>query len=429
MRCFFGLMCVLALGVMGCSGTTGVMLCEGVECDDGNVCTSDGVCDPADGQCDYAPVENGTPCGDDAGSCQQGSCLMACTEQGIRDAVAAGGGPYTFDCGDGMRVVTEAEIVIDNDCILDGEGDLTLDGNAEHRVMSVVVGTTAELRGLTITGGIGGVTNRGTLTLTRCTVSNNNGQDFGGIFNHVSGTLLLSDCTVSGNSSRQRAGIATHGDLTLRNSTVSGNGAHGSEGDVVAGIYISGRSTTLVTLTNSTISGNGVTGDEFSADSLTPGIFVLGDSGTTLTLTNSTIANNIYVAGGPVVTSKGTLFAGGDCWAEEDNLAGYFGWVSNGYNIDTFASNHPCVDPRYGFNHATDRTVSEQDLKLGELANNGGPTQTHALGEGSVAIDVIPADECLDADGAPLTTDQRGEPRPAADGCDVGAFERQPDDQ
>ena len=46
------------------------------------------------------------------------------------------------------------------------------------------------------------------------------------------------------------------------------------------------------------------------------------------------------------------------------------------------------------------------------------------LGAGSVAIDVIPAEDCVDADGAPLTTDQRGEPRPETGGtmCDVGAF-------
>ena len=53
---------------------------------------------------------------------------------------------------------------------------------------------------------------------------------------------------------------------------------------------------------------------------------------------------------------------------------------------------------------------------------------THALLPGSVAIDWIPEADCVDADGAPLTTDQRGEPRPEPSGtmCDVGAFELQP---
>jgi hypothetical protein len=63
-------------------------------------------------------------------------------------------------------------------------------------------------------------------------------------------------------------------------------------------------------------------------------------------------------------------------------------------------------------------------LDLGPLADNGGPTQTHALLPGSVAIDVIPADDCVDTEGEPLTTDQRGFPRDSM--CDVGAFEVQP---
>jgi hypothetical protein len=81
------------------------------------------------------------------------------------------------------------------------------------------------------------------------------------------------------------------------------------------------------------------------------------------------------------------------------------------------------------FYQPTDQVnVTAQQLNLGPLQDNGGPTQTHALGAGSVAINQIPAEDCVDADGAPLTTDQRGEPRPETGGtlCDVGAFEVQP---
>jgi hypothetical protein len=79
-----------------------------------------------------------------------------------------------------------------------------------------------------------------------------------------------------------------------------------------------------------------------------------------------------------------------------------------------------------GFDQATDQVnVSPEALRLGALADNGGPTPTQALGEGSVAIDQIPEADCVDADGQPLTTDQRGEPRPGGAGCDVGAFELQ----
>ncbi len=90
---------------------------------------------------------------------------------------------------------------------------------------------------------------------------------------------------------------------------------------------------------------------------------------------------------------------------------------STGYNIES--PGDTC-----GFDHETDQVnVSTEDLKLGELADNGGPTTTHALGEGSVAIDVIPEVQCVDADDQPLTTDQRGIERPQDDACDVGAVE------
>ncbi|MFW2390316.1 MAG: choice-of-anchor Q domain-containing protein [Polyangiales bacterium] len=49
-------------------------------------------------------------------------------------------------------------------------------------------------------------------------------------------------------------------------------------------------------------------------------------------------------------------------------------------------------------------------MKLGPLQGNGGSTMTHALGVGSVAINVIPADACVDHEGAALASDQRGFP-------------------
>jgi hypothetical protein len=72
--------------------------------------------------------------------------------------------------------------------------------------------------------------------------------------------------------------------------------------------------------------------------------------------------------------------------------------------------------------------VQLQDILNPTLALHGGSTQTHALVPGSPAIDAA-GPVCLDADGEPLTTDQRGQPRPVdgdGDGiaaCDIGAFE------
>jgi hypothetical protein len=60
---------------------------------------------------------------------------------------------------------------------------------------------------------------------------------------------------------------------------------------------------------------------------------------------------------------------------------------------------------------------------LAALADNGGPTQTHALLPGSPAIDAA-SDDC-----PPPATDQRGVSRPQGAKCDIGAFELVPGTQ
>ena len=66
--------------------------------------------------------------------------------------------------------------------------------------------------------------------------------------------------------------------------------------------------------------------------------------------------------------------------------------------------------------------ASPINAQLSPLQDNGGPTLTVALLPGSPALG---AGACTDANGAPLTVDQRGFPRPQVTGCDIGAFENQ----
>ncbi|MGB5696289.1 MAG: right-handed parallel beta-helix repeat-containing protein [Polyangiales bacterium] len=410
-----------------------------------------------------------------------------CTEQGIREAIAEGGGLHTFSCDGPTTVVTEAEIVIDNDVLLDGEGNLTVDGDDDHLVFLISEGVAAELRGLSVTRSTaatddGGITNTGTLRLTDSTVSGNGNS---GIVN--SGTLTLTDSTVSGNGN---AGIVNSGTLTVTNTTVSGStnaGIHNYgtvmltditvSGNGSGGIYNAGGGT--LTVTNSTVSGNGNAGIVNSGTLTVTNSTVSGndrsgihnEDGGTLRLTDSTVSGNtvIYGGGGGIRNNLGTVMltnctvsgntadSGGgirnnlgtvmltNCTVSgntADDGAGIFNdggtltvtntlvddvcggdtMVSGGNNIES--PNDTC-----GFDQTSDQPgVSTDDLKLGPLADNGGPTMTHALLPGSVAINVIREADCVDADGAPLTTDQRGEPRPETGGtmCDVGAFEVQP---
>jgi hypothetical protein len=313
--------------------------------------------------------------------CELTGTVLPCTEQGILNAVAAGGGPYTFDCP-GPRTVElgrgyDGSIEIRKDVILDGEGRLTIDGTGETiRVIDVPEGVSAELRGLTLSG-------------AGC-VNGEAGRDICGIGRGVSnaGTLTLLDVSVSKNE----VGISNVGVLTVVRSSVSENSL---EGVVSAG---DGNALTII---NSTFSSNG-------------GGLVVED-------TMATIGSSVFFRNSPAIgrlndDSNFTIFVANSLFA--DSCAP--GVNSNGYNIQSLHDN--C-----GFDQPTDRVnVSEDDLRLGPLQDNSGPTETHALGEGSVAIDVTPAEDCVDEEGEPLTTDQRGKPRPAGDGCDAGAFEVQP---
>jgi hypothetical protein len=420
----------------GRCGIPGIIQAAQARGEPGIDCSADGVCNafcesPADADCTEFP----------------------CTEQGIRDAIAAGGGPYTFDCNGPTTVTTQAEIVIDNNVILDGEGNLTVDGNLDHRVFLVSPGVTTELIGMTVTRGYWdlssppppfpdsagtGVRNDGTLTLTDSTVTSNSGPPFSplfsGIYNtgvltvnrtlvtghqgsHICaaidsiGTLTLIDSTVSGNLALDGGAICTRGAFTMIGSAVTGNGGEGMP------IASSG----FTTLINSTVSAN---------SSVTASAIAHGDG--QLTLVNSTLSGTdgitaVSLYGDANLVTANSLIVGSNDYGFGCSHGVFGSWtgsvISNGGNIESPGDTCGLTDP-------TD-LVNVEDLKLGPLADNGGPTMTHALLPGSVAIDRIPPEACLDAEGALLMTDQRGLPRPVAilgpePKCDVGAFEVQP---
>jgi len=405
------------------------------DCDDSSECTED-ACD-VNGQCINAAVEDGTMCGDGAGSCQAGSCVgtFPCTEQGIRDAIAVGDGPHTFDCEGPKTIVTEAEIGITNEgsknylrrVILDGEGNLTVDGDASHRVFSVGNTVAAELRGFVVRNGApssgdgGGIHNEGWLTVMNSTVSGNTAARGGGIWNYF--VLTLTNTTVSGNTATVAGGGIANGDFffpamaTLIGSTVSENNAESRGG----GINNEGG----LSLTDSTVSGNGINN--------TRG----------LTLTNSTVSGGGITSSGIVPSPSVTLIAstvsgsishfGGRLNLINSLIDGNCNGIaaSSGYNIES-PGNTCGLDEAKG----DQINVTEEQLNLGKLADNGGPTMTHkpgdgGFGNGSAAIDQIPVADCVDADGEPLITDQRGLPRPVAilgpePKCDVGSVEVQP---
>ena len=311
-----------------------------------------------------------------------------CTEQGIRDAITLGGGPHTFDCDGPTTVVTEAEIVIDNDVILDGEGSLIVDGSQLCQVIVSLTSEAAELRNLTIGPAWG----------EGCDSKDARGA----IVVPASSALTLTGVEVSPANSNWD--ILSNGVLTLRETTLSGfletDGLATITKSTVGDIYASNE----LMMQNSTVTGSFTisSGTRPSRAVLTNCTLVSGE-GVALRVTGAT--------GTASVRAAGTIIMGG-C-----EIRGTL--ASDGFNIES--EGDTC-----GFDQPTDLVnVSADDLALGPLNGNGGSTQTHALLPGSVAIDKIPEVDCVDADGAPLTTDQRGQPRPETGGtmCDVGAFE------
>ncbi len=252
------------------------------------------------------------------------------------------------------------------------------------------------------------IANGGNLTINQATISggNINGSG-GGIYNNMGGTGTLNDITVNGNAAAwEGGGISNRGTLTLNNSTVSGNSTSVNGG----GIFLYAGNTTL---NNSTVSGNTSTRgggiDAFSY--FTPG---------SLNLNRSLVAGNNGSSGAnevfayskygtfPINAANYNLFG----HSGESNAQAFIGFMPSGSDI-TATSN------------GTNATALTSILNT-TLADNGGPTLTHALVSGSPASEVIPTTDAACNPGS--TVDQRGAARAngvnqGGSACDIGAFE------
>jgi beta-glucanase (GH16 family) len=343
----------------------------------------------------------------------------------LREAInlVANEGDIYFDpsLADSIISLTSGPLVVNKTVNIDASGapGLAVSGGGADRVFIIEATGNATISHLTIADGFGwqlagGILNNGSLTLNHVTVTNNvmatDAGDFwqggGGIYNGDGATLNLVDSTVTNNT----AGWSGGGVYSFFNTTttiVRSTIANNVSNDVGGGF----RSLGNATITNSTISGNEATGWYGGAIFVTDGV---------VNVVNSTIANNVSPAGAPADVFVGTFgpsnatltFTNSIVSSAQDNC--FFAPFGSG--TVTLSSDHNNVfTDATCFTGPSDMVVA--DAGLDSLADNGGPTLTHALLPGSVAIDAADPAVCP-------PTDQRGVPRDAA--CDTGSYEDVP---
>lgn len=343
------------------------------------------------------------------------------------NAANANGQSDTIDLGGRTFTITTVDNTLDGPnglpgILADGGSTVTIrNGTIERspaapsfRFLHVGLGATLALETTTLRAGSldagefgGAVSNLGTLSIVGSTFSDNRaypGQS-GAIEND--GTLSVASSAFSGNSSFFAGAIGNIGTLSITASTFSQNFAEAGGGAIL-------NAGTTAAIRNSTFSANasarggavfnwGVIGAITNTTlSLNWGVFGGGIHNDVeaqiLELTSSTVAQNMG-GNSPDILNAGTIVSASNNVIGVGDGSG----LANGVNGNQIGSLAAPLDPL-----------------LGPLADNGGPTFTHALLAGSPAIDA-------GSNPATLANDQRGPGFSRVSGAqaDVGAFELQ----
>ncbi|MGB3513322.1 MAG: calcium-binding protein [Microcoleaceae cyanobacterium] len=357
----------------------------------------------------------------------------------LREAIAfaTAGDTITFDAGiaGGVLTLSNGELLVDKELIIDGDetSPISIDAAGASRVFNVDDGSTSTqvpvtIDGLTITGGLafgsangnlgdgGGIFTNEALTLSNSTVTGNTASDnAGGIYVNDIGSANILNSTISNNAANyDGGGVFAFGQTEITNSTINNNIAIAGIGDG-GGVAVFGTTD----ITNSTISGNtsGGDGGGVYVKDFDPGLLHYSNA----TISNTTITNNeapdgqgsgLASFGSHITTTVTSTIISGNVNSDVDELTAHSNSIQSGGNnligTGTATANF----------HATGDQTGVTDPGLAPLADNGGPTQTHALQVGSVAIDA-------GSNPLGLTTDQRGSVfQRVVDGlADIGAFE------
>ncbi|MFZ4656791.1 MAG: choice-of-anchor Q domain-containing protein [Caldilineaceae bacterium] len=322
-------------------------------------------------------------------------------------ADVGGGIDYSCNAGGGGALVVQDSVLRDNQATSSG-GGLFYSTDEDSLACSVTLRNTL-VEGNQAEDGGGLRIVRPRVTISDSTIRNNRATQWGGgLMARVSDgfidmTVLRS--TFSGNQAGMSGGgvyIASpyqRFDIKFINSTFSGNRVENGGG---GGLYLQETEGTLrIALINSTVTQNEASqgaGVQIFDRAAASAFYT-----STLRLTNSLIANN----------------QGSDCAGAAEPGIDFTGQrvLSFGHNLD---SDGTCLTPEV----RQTGDIPNGNANLGPLADNGGPTLTHALFPRSVAIDA--GDDAVCADLLVNGVDQRGVPRFQGAHCDSGAYEALP---
>ena len=364
-------------------------------------------------------------------SAHAGGGVSVCDEAHLLSALS-GGGTVEFSCSG--TIALTSTITISTDTTIDGTGQaVTISGNNSVGVFKVNSGVTLTLNQLIIANGRadagGGVfISSGTLMVSNSTFSGNSADLYGGAIYGSGGQVTVSDSTFTGNGSSFLGGGIYNdgGTLAVSRSSFTGNSAAQHGGGIAStgtasvsdstfsGNHSDQRGGAIVTATGSMTVGNST----FSGNNAPYGGGIANTNAGTLTVINSTLSGNSGCGG--VVCLFGAMYNDGATAILQNtivansvgfmNCDGYFS--DGGGNLSYPDGSCPGINA---------------DPLLGPLQDNGGPTQTMALGAGSPAIDAGVSTACQNA--TINNHDQRGYAR-FVDGngdgvaqCDIGAFE------
>ncbi len=364
----------------------------------------------------------------------------------LRKAIssAAVGDTIVFDNTlSGTIYLTSGELAITQDVIINGTGTskIQVSGNSLSRVFNISTGINVYISRITIrdgyttgssgTGNGAGIYNDGSLSLQYCDIKYNKVDDIGtsasgaGILNY--GTLNLEYCNVSNNEivtsgSGTGVGIRNFGTANINQSNISDNSSNGT-GSFSGGGICSTNASHILNINNSAVFNNYAT--------FAGGIYI-GSNGNGY-LKNVTISNNIATTNAGGIACWGGLELI-NCTIASNTNEGLRSASTNSNTtiINSIFNANTVADIQYiygtinsGYTSISDNSyalygVNDQvyvtNLYLSELQDNGGFTLTHALGDGSAAID-------NGNNAKATTTDQRNYNRIANSVVDRGAFE------